>query len=105
MAGEHGARLRSLNAREAAELLGLDRDLLPEADLVSSTTEEADTVRVQRLVDRRSARLCTGNGDTASGLLGLLAKARLMTITERLDDGGLHCELDQVHREEPDYVL
>lgn len=105
MAGEHRARLRSLDTREAAELLGLDRDLLPEADLVGGTTEEADTVRVQRLVDRRSAGLGTGDGDTAGSLASLLAKGGLVTLTQPPDDGSLHGELDEIERQEPDNIL
>lgn len=47
MTREHGARLRSLDTRETAELLGLDRHLLPEANLVGGAAKEADTVRVE----------------------------------------------------------
>ena len=105
MAREHGARLRGLDTREAAKLLGLDRDLLSKADLVGGTTQEADTIRVEGLVDRGSARLGTGDRDAAGGLASLLAETGLMAVTQVLDDGCLHRELDQVHGHEPDDVL
>ena len=105
VAGEDGAGLRRLDGREAAKLFGLDRDLLPEADLVGSAAEEADTVRVQRLVDRGSARLSAGDRDARRGLDGLLADGTLVTVAQVLDDSGLHRELDEIHGHEPDNVL
>ena len=105
MAGEHGARLRSLDTREAAKLLGLDRDLLPEADTVGGTTKEGDTVGVKRLVDGGGARLGAVDGDAAGDVLGLLAEGSLVALTKVLDNRGLHGELDKIHGQEPDDIL
>ena len=105
MASEYGARLRSLKAREAAEFLGLDRNLLPEADLVSGTAQEGDTVGVERLVNGGSTRLSAGDRNAAGRLARLLAEGGLVTLAQVLDDRGLHCELNQVHGQEPNNVL
>lgn len=105
MAGEDGACLRGLDTREAAELLGLDRDLLPEADLVGGTTEEADAVRVQRLVDRRSARLGAGDGDARRSRRGLVTESSLVAVAQVLDNCSLHRELDEIHWYEPADIL
>ena len=102
---EDGASLRSLDRGEATELLGLDRDLLPEADLVGGAAEERDTVRVERLVDRRSTGLGARDGNARRDLSSLGADGALVTVAEVLDDRGLHRELDEVHGREPDDVL
>lgn len=105
MTREYRARLGSLDTREAAKLFGLDRHLLPEANLVRSATKEADTVGVEGFVNGRGARLCACDGDTSSGLLGLELDSPEMAVTEVLDDRGLHGELDQIHGYEPNDVL
>jgi len=90
-----------LDTREALEFLRLHRNLA-KADLASGPLDEGHAVRVQRLVHRGSARLGAGEGNTAGGLVTF---ALFATLAEVLDDGGLHGELDQVKREEPDNVL
>lgn len=74
---------------------------LSEPDSPCNTLEERHTVGVQALVDRRSAGLGAGKGNTRGGLRGEL---RLVTLAEVLDDGGLHRELDPVEGDEPDDV-
>ena len=102
MAGKDAASTRSLDRAEALELLGLHRDLLAEADLAGGTTDERHTVRVERLVNRRRARLSASDGDAA--LLRLLGNSLVVTLAETLDDRRLHRELDQVKRDKPDDV-
>ena len=98
MASENGSRLRGLDTREATELLGLDRDLLPEANLVGGAAEEVDTVRVERLVDRLHARRRALHAHLRRGL-------REPLVSEVLDEGCAHGELDPVEGDEPDDVL
>jgi hypothetical protein len=105
VAGEYGTCLRSLETRETAELLGLDRHLLPETDFVGGTAKEGDTVGIERFVNGSGARLGTSDRDAASRLTGLLAEGSLVALAQILDDGSLHSELDQIHRQEPDNVL
>ena len=103
MTREDVASARSLDRAEALEFLGLHRNLLAEADLASGTTNERDTVGVERLVDRRGARGRASHGDTS--LLGLRGDSGVVTLAEVLDDRRLHRELDEVEREEPNDVL
>ena len=103
MTREDAASARSLDRAEALELLGLHGDLLTKADLAGSATDERHTVRVKRLVDRSRARGRAGHGD--AGLLRVLGDGLVVTLAEVLDDRGLHRELDQVQRQEPDNVL
>jgi hypothetical protein len=91
-----------LDAAEALELLGLHRDLRAEAHLARRALDERHTVRVQGLVDRRRAGLGARDGDAVRGFVCSLG---LVPLAERLDDGGLHRELDPVERDEPYDVL
>ena len=56
-------------------------------------------------MDGCSARLCPCDGDARRGLLGLELDLAEMTVTEVLDDSGLHGELDEIHGHEPADVL
>ena len=103
VACKDAASARSLDRAEALKLLGLHRDLLAETDLAGGATDERDTVRVERLVDRGRARSRASHRDAR--LLGLLGDRRVVTLAEALDDRRLHGELDKVKREEPDDVL
>lgn len=53
-------------------------------------------------MDRRSARLGAGDGDTGGSDRGGL---ELVPLTETFDDGGFHREFDPVEWDEPDDVL
>ena len=105
MPRERLARLRGLDGAEAPELVGLDRDPAAEADLARGAADERDTVRVERLVDRHSAGLGAGDGNTAGGLAGLLAERGLVALTQPPDDCNLHGELVEVEGQEPDNIL
>lgn len=91
-----------LNTTKPLQLLRLHRDLLPEPDLPRRALDEAHTVRVQRLVDRCSARLGAGDGNTSGSDRRSL---ELVPLTETFDDGGFHPEFDPVEWDEPDDVL
>jgi len=91
-----------LDTTKPLQLLGLHRDLLPEPDLPRRALDKAHTVRVQRLVDRRCARLGAGDGDAGGRALGGL---ELVSLAEPFDDGGFHREFDPVEWDEPDNVL
>ena len=103
MTREDAAGARSLDRAEALELLGLHGDLLAEANLARRAADERHTVRVERLVNRGRTRGRASHGD--AGLLGVLSDNLVVTLAEVLDDRGLHRELDQVQRQEPDDVL
>lgn len=103
MASKDLSSLHSLDGAEPTELIRLDVDPTAKANFPRCAPDEADTVRVQALMDRRSPRLGPGQGYT-TGLLSLLAKLTLMACTERLDDGRLHGKLNPVERDEPDNV-
>jgi len=64
-----------------------------EANLAGSTLKEANTVRVQRLVDGGGAGLSAGKRDIAGGGSSSLLS---LTLTEVLDDGCLHGELNEI---------
>jgi hypothetical protein len=100
---ERSTSALSLDAAEALQFLGLHRDPATESNLACCPLNEGDTVRVQGFVDRGSARLCAAERNTLGvGVGGLLGNA---TSVERLDDRGLHGELDPVQRNEPDNIL
>lgn len=105
--GENTTRLRSLDATQPPELVGgHPGGIAAEADLAGSAADEADTVGVERLVQGGGARLGADERNLASGGLGDGGgDLALLAGTEVLDDRGLHGELDQVEREEPDDVL
>ena len=91
-----------LNTAKPLQLLGLHRNLLPKPNFPRRALDEADTVRVQRLMDRRSARLGAGDGNTSGGDSG---GSELVPLAETFDNGGFHREFDPVERDEPDDVL
>jgi len=94
--------LVSLDASQTPQLVLVDLDgVLTEADLAGGALQEANTVRVQALVDGSRARLSAGEWDAGLRLFELLP---VLALAEVLDDGSLHRELDQVEREEPDDV-
>lgn len=105
MARKDTASTRSLDRAETLELLGLHRNLLAEADLAGSATNERDAVRVQRLVDGSRTGLGARDRDAALVLLHLLGECLVVAGTEALDDRRLHGELDEVKREEPNDIL
>lgn len=105
VAGEGRASALRLDGAEPLELFGLDRDPSSKADLAGGALDEGDTVRVEGLVDGGSAGLGASEGNTSCAFEGSLVHSGFVAGTERLDDGGLHRELDQVKGEEPDDVL
>ena len=103
MTCERLAGLRSLDGAEAAKLVRLDVDLATETDTTGRTADEADTVRVQTLVDGRRTGLGASERDTTS-LDRLLPLCFQMTFSEVPDNSRLHEELDPVEGDEPDDV-
>jgi len=101
VASERGTSVLSLEGSEALEfvLAHPDRAALAEAYVPGSTADEADTVRVQGLMKRGSARL-----GALEGLAAIVMDAAITTLTEPLNDGSLHAKLDVVERHEPDEV-
>ena len=96
----------SLDAGEALQLVVADADFATETDSARCTTDEANTVRVERLVDRSCPRLSAGDGNTT---LGLLLQFRtdlpLVTLAQVFDNSRLHGEFDPVQRNEPYDIL
>lgn len=105
--GEDSAGLGGLDTGEPLELVGSHLGGVgAEADLAGSTTDEADTVGVEGLVDGGSAGLGASERNLAVSLLSdHLGNLAGLALAEVLDDGGLHGELDKVERQEPDDVL
>lgn len=93
----------SLDTAKSLQLLRLDQNPTSEADLASSALNEGDTVRIHRLVDRGSTRLCACHGNTS--LIRNFDSGQFVTCTQFLDNSRLHCKFNQVEREEPDDVL
>ena len=74
-----------------------------EANFAGSPLDEADTVRVETLVDTGGTTLGASQWDITSGDT-LLSHLAFTAVTPELDDGSLHGELDKVEGEEPNYV-
>ena len=104
MASQSLTGLSGLDARETLKFVALDADPATKANFACCATDETDTVRVEGLVDRSSAGLSTGDGDTRFAGLGLLVLLGLAPLAQVLDHGRLHCELDPVERKEPNNV-
>lgn len=74
------------------------------ANLPRCPTNEADTVRVHRLMNGGGTTGRARQWDLAAAL-NLCSDLPLSTLTQVFDDRGLHCELDEVEWQEPDDVL
>lgn len=101
---ERLARLRRLDRAEAPQLIRLHVDLTTQTHTPRRPSNKVDTVRIQRLVDGRRARLRTRERHTTCCCRCFRTLRCLVPRTEVFDDGRLHRELDPVERDEPDDV-
>ena len=96
--GEGLPGLGRLSRAEALELVLRDRDALAEAEATLGALEEADSVRVERLVSGlrpRHAKLAIDVLDSC--------RSTLSSCVPLLDNRA-NAELDKVEREKPNYV-
>ena len=107
MTRQRCTRALCLNTAESLQLFWFDGHLAPQANLPRRPTNERNTIRVQRLVNGRSARLSPSNRNpgTTCRLLHSQPLRLLVTATQPLDDSELHPKLDPIQRNEPDNVL
>jgi hypothetical protein len=91
-----------LNRAESLQLLRLHRDLSAKAHFTCRTLDERHTIRVERFVDGRSARLGAGEWDAGGSRF---LDDTLTTLADSLDNGGFHSKFNPIQGDEPDDVL
>lgn len=95
-----------LDRRKALKFALIHMNLLStrESNRPRRTSDKADTIAIQTLVNATDAARRACNGHTGTLALDFRLELLLVTLTEELDDGSLHGKLDTVQRQEPNKV-